>query len=1679
MSTFPSIKINEVLGSTASTDVEYIEIVGPAGASLEGLSVIVVESDDEAGAGMIDRQIDFGAGDLIGDNGFFLAGNSLVNGTYAVTPDFEIPDNAIENSAYTLALVETASIAGDAVTEGITVIDALGVADAGEGNTFFFGAPVIGPDGSFLPAGAVRVEDGVDTDSAADWTLASFSNNSPPNTPTAAEFDSAGGGGDPEALKIHEVQGSGAASTRVGETVILTGVVTRVFLADDQIGGFFLQEEDSDADGDATTSEGIFVISDLAASELSEGQIVTVTGDVTETAGETRIVAETVVVDDAGDNSGLVAATDLFGTNAEDREQLEGMLVSLDEVTVTETFYLERDSQYIVSQGGLLEQYTQSVEPGSANAADFEAWSEANANRSIFFDDGSNRGDLQNPAAISVIDGNDGVLGFEDTFTMGDTLTGVTGVLSVDIGAFDAGGLVVRGGRGTYANTDLAQDTPPDVGGDIQVASLNVLNFFTTLDEGDNETETGDGPRGADTASEFERQLDKLVTHILTLDADIIGLQELENSSTDAAVTALVDALNAQLGEEIYAFVGTGLTRTGAPADRQPITNGIIYQSDVVSQVGDTAVLDTGAFVDPNETGAGRNRPAVTATFENEDGATVTVSSNHLKSKGSSGLSAGDAGNPDSDQGDGQGFWNDTRAKAAAELADWLDGNPTGVEADNTLIVGDLNAYAGEDPVKALLDAGYLNTVAEQSGTDEYGYVFAGEWGTLDYIMGIGDAFDGTEGSYTSAIWNANAPFPTVYGFDESFQPMPPGSQDLFDANDPFRASDHSPVLIGLDIDAEEPAMYTLELLHFTDQEANASTIDNIDNLSAVLTALRDQDLGDDGLEDNSITLSSGDVIIPGLFFDASEAVFGSAGIADIQIQNELGLQAAALGNHEFDLGTAFLGGLIDGTATGDFSALSGTAIDGLDFAGAAFPYLSTNLDFSTDPDLAPLEVDGGNTPEANTVTSSVVIEEGGELIGVVGAITPTLRGISSPGDDLGISPQPFDANPTEEQIDALAAEIQAEVDAVIAANEGLDKVILLSHMQRITIEFGLAERLENVDIIVAGGSNTRLFDENDRIRDGDSNQGVYPQFFENAGGTMTAVVNTDAQYKYVGRLVIDFDEDGNILPGSYDADVSGAYATDDIGVADLNAGELVDPEIDAITDAIQNQIVATESNVFGVSDVFLNGNRFGVADDPADTDGVRTQETNLGNLTADANLVYANQMIAANDLGDPVVVSIKNGGGIRANIGEIVVPGGSTEPVRLPNGEVLNSDGEVVKPVGGISQNDIASTLAFNNGLTLLDITAEELVATLEGAVGALPEVSGGFPQISGVKFSFDPDALSGDRIESAGIFNADGTLISELVRDGEIVGDGSDVYRIVTLNFLANGGDPILSTLSAPNRVDLIDINGDGEDDGIQTGAAVFADDGTEQDALAEYLNDNFNPETGGTAFSEEDTGRDTDARIQNLGFREDDIFGPGGEFDISDLAEGEAVDEEFINGIDPQFFFDGDGSKTFSVEITEASVAGFDSALGVYEVDEEGGIVDTQILFADVKDGTGPVTIDDVEDGHTLGFFLVQNEADAISTLTETDVLEFVTSEGDAATIADGSDLNFAVNGVDTGFTVFHTLSADLNVDGREHALSELNEAGDTMTVGLEDLLGGGDFDFNDIVFKAMMIDTSTIV
>lgn len=302
------------------------------------------------------------------------------------------------------------------------------------------------------------------------------------------------------------------------------------------------------------------------------------------------------------------------------------------------------------------------------------------------------------------------------------------------------------------------------------------------------------------------------------------------------------------------------------------------------------------------------------------------------------------------------------------------------------------------------------------------------------------------------------------------------------------------------------------------------------------------------------------------------------------------------------------------------------------------------------------------------------------------------------------------------------------------------------------------------------------------------------------------------------------------------------------------------------LTDAVSDIFIAQDSQIFGKTEVFLE----------ARVEPVRTQETNLGNLTADAKLAIAQAF-------DPTVqVSINNAGGIRAPIGQVGDDGELLPPQENP---------AAGKSTGDISQLDIESSLQFNNELSLLTVTAAELEILIEHGVsatqpGALP---GQFPQVGGLAFSFDPEGPAaedlngnqvldenedqngngildlGERVRSLAIVDATGTVVDVIVRDGELVGDANREIRLVTSSFLANGGDDYPFEIFGNDKVDLTTVLTD-------EGMAQAAAPGTEQDALAEFLVANF----ADTPFNIAETPIEADTRIQNLAFREDTILG-----------------------------------------------------------------------------------------------------------------------------------------------------------------------------------------------------------
>lgn len=664
---------------------------------------------------------------------------------------------------------------------------------------------------------------------------------------------------------------------------------------------------------------------------------------------------------------------------------------------------------------------------------------------------------------------------------------------------------------------------------------------------------------------------------------------------------------------------------------------------------------------------------------------------------------------------------------------------------------------------------------------------------------------------------------------------------------------------------SENGGNYTLQLLHASDLEGGLNAIGRAGFFAAVVDALEDT-------YPNTIKLSAGDNYIPSPFFNAAsdpafrtvlrnvnEELFGipqnstdireAAGRADVTIMNILGLDASALGNHEFDAGTSvvqeLLGRLYQST----------TSLSQVRWFGTQFPYLSANLNFANEPLLAPLytsavlpntafQTNPGNFP-ANSpkIAPSTLIERGGELIGVVGATTQIVGQISSPG-------AVFDVTGGQNNMPALAAVLQPVINDLIAA--GANKIILVSHLQQVAFEIALAPLLSGVDIIVAGGSDAIFANPGNILAPGDEATNPYPLVLNNADGDPVLLMSTDGEYSYVGRLVVEFDENGVVVLESLDPAINGPYIANLEMVNNLwnNSPDAFAPGskydlVTRITDAILAIVVSKDGLICGKSDVYLDGRR----------SQVRTQETNLGNISADANLFVAKQF-------DPSVqVSIKNGGGIRAAIGFVVENQPGQFSFLPPQANPISG-----KQEKEVSQLDIENSLRFNNLLSVLTLTAQGLRQIMEhgfaaSAPGATP---GQFPQVGGMRVSFDPTLPANSRIRNMVLVDEQGLPTDSIVKDGVLLGDPNRAIRVVTLNFLANGGDAYPFPALGTNRTDLNATN-------LNTGNFTFAAPGSEQDAMAEYLFTNFSE----TPYAEAETDTDQDTRIQILTDRNDEVY------------------------------------------------------------------------------------------------------------------------------------------------------------------------------------------------------------
>lgn len=648
----------------------------------------------------------------------------------------------------------------------------------------------------------------------------------------------------------YAVQGSGASSPLIGQAVTIEGVVVGDFQAATQQNGFYLQ--DPIGDGDSATSDGIFIYAP-GSLEVTVGDAVRVSGTVAEYNGQTEINSVTALQVCRSGPPLAPIVIDLPVAATGDQERFEGMYVTIPEtLTVDQNYFQGHYGQVTLSADGRL--YT----PTNGNG--FSDTVELNARRMVVLDDGST---VSYPNPIPYI-------GLDSTLRAGDVITNLTGV--IDYGPINSDAAIRHyrlqpTGPVTITRANARSAAPDPVGGSIRVASFNVLNYFN----GDGAGGGFPTARGATTLIEFNRQRDKIIPAIAALNADVVGLMEIENDGADSssAIQDLVNGLNAATSAGTYAFVA----EPAPGADEIKVA--LIYQTARVAAIGSALNYQITTTYVPLF-----DRPPLAQRFRAPNGQEFFVIVNHFKSKGCDGAAGVDADY-------GQGCWNAKRVAQAAGLLDWiatLQATDPGV-----IVIGDLNAYGAEDPINTLVAGGLINQAQRVPAATRYSYVFDGQAGYLDQALTTASL----EAHITGVTyWHINADEPSVIDYNTEFK-LP----DLYAAT-PYRASDHDPVLIGLGTPADfsgsvkrvntttiaagQVLTYTLIVSNSGEAAANFTLTDTLNAALMVISA--------PGLTQNGSTLS-----VSGSIGGLAQAAFTITAQTPITFSGQIA-NAAALG---------------------------------------------------------------------------------------------------------------------------------------------------------------------------------------------------------------------------------------------------------------------------------------------------------------------------------------------------------------------------------------------------------------------------------------------------------------------------------------------------------------------------------------------------------------------------------------------------------------------------------------------------------------------------------------------------------------------------------------------------------------------------------------------------------------
>ncbi|MET8312328.1 ExeM/NucH family extracellular endonuclease [Micromonospora sp. NPDC005173] len=1012
------------------------------------------------------------------------------------------------------------------------------------------------------------------------------------------------GGGDPDPdpapgctvtvdHTIGEVQGGGDATPLAGARVTVEGVVT----ADHRSGGYngvYVQTAGSGGDrpvAAGTASDGIFVYLTTSTANhpsVAIGDRVRVSGTPSEFNGLTQLTIGAKADLQVCEHSQTLPAPVPVGLPLADgaRESVESMLVSpVGQYTVSEVYNTNRYGEVVLTAGDRpAANPTDVARPGSDEAKQVAA---ANKLARILLDDGR----TTNLSTASLLPP---YLSKASPLRVGDSVEAFgSSVLSYGFNEWrlqpttpvDAD--TAPPARTSFKTTNPRTPQPVDVGGDVRVGSFNVLNYFVHF---------GGDARGAADEAGLAKQEEKIVSAISALGADVVALEEIENSvrfdagDPQQALKRLVAALNTKDGNGTWDYVRSPANLPG-PTQQDFITTAIIFKPAKVQPKGPSRSVN-------DETVWSNAREPIAQTFTAGKIA-FTVVANHLKSK--SGTGTGD----NADTGDGQGSWNGDRVRQARALAAFVDQVKADSGTDDVLLLGDFNAYTHEDPMQVLYDKQYRDL----NNTGKATYVFSGESGSLDHAL----ASPSLAARVTGVdVWQINAVESYAFQYD--------GLSAFYEAN-PYRASDHNPLVVGINTRANPVNLQLLSINDFHGRLESPATVGGqpvggAAQLAGLVGQLRAQN-------PNTAFVSAGDNIGASTFISAIDGDNPT-----IDALNQAGLAASAVGNHEFDKGIADLTGRVSDRAD--------------------FPYLGANV----------------YRGDARALPAYSVSTVGGVRVGFVGVVTEQTKSLVSPDGIAGLTFR----DPVAE-----ANLVAGQLKDGNPDNGEADVVVLLAHEGAATENITSAEALANDPVF---GKFTRVDATIDAIFSGHTHQ---PYAFElpvPGSDRLRPVVQAEDYGKRLGKVALTYDPNtGQVTTADAQlVDVVGApqdqAVADIVAAAKTKAGELGKQQLGSITADIKraytngNEDRGKESALGNfIADVQLAGTK-----DPG-RGGAQIAFMNPGGLRADLlyrtdGMVTYADAFAVQPFANDVVTKSYTGAQIKQVLEEQWQPDGASRPV-------------------------------------------------------------------------------------------------------------------------------------------------------------------------------------------------------------------------------------------------------------------------------------------------------------------------------------------------------------------------------------------------------------------------------